>query len=101
MCKHLVEKLKKSSHPLRDKLIWCLHKLEVDGESEPDNDSTAWIESIDRGGLWHISGSVYPVFYAMEEETRRRVKNRSTQHTLDVKGLTDAIISNDDILFLL
>ncbi|KAL5503003.1 hypothetical protein EMCRGX_G009877 [Ephydatia muelleri] len=67
VCKHLVEKLKKSSHPSRDKLIWCLHKLEVDGESESDNDSTAWIESIDRGGLWHISGSVYPVFYAMEE----------------------------------
>ena len=99
VCNHLVEKLKKSSYPLRDKLIWCLHKLEVDGESEPNNDSTAWIESIDHGGLWHISGSVYPVLYAMEEETRRRVKNRSTQHTLDVKGLMDAITSNDDILF--
>ena len=78
VCKHLVETFKKSSHPSRDKLIWCLCKLEVDGENEPDNDSTAWIKSIDRGGLWHISGSVYPVFYAMEEETRLYVQNRST-----------------------
>ena len=102
VCKHLVDKLKKSSHPSKDKLIWCLHKLEIEsyGEGEPCNDdSTAWVESIDRGGLWHVSGSVYPVFYAMEEETRRHVRNMNTQHTLDVKGLTDAITSNEDILF--
>ena len=100
VCKHFVEKFKKSSHPSRDKLIWCLRRLEVEGESEPDNDSTAWIESVDRGGLWHINGSVYPVFYALEEETRLHVKNsRSTQHTLDVKVLMNAITSNDDILF--
>ena len=97
VCKHLVETFKRSScTSSRDKLIWC---LEVDGKSEPDNDSTAWIESIDRGGLWHISGGVYPVFYTMEEETRLHGQNKSTQYTLDVKGLTDAITSNDDILF--
>ena len=45
----------------------------------------AWIQSIDHGSLWHIGDSVYPVFYAMEEETRRHVKNRSGD-TLDVKG---------------
>ena len=99
VCKHLVDKIKKSSHQSKDKLIWCLHKLEVDSESEPNDDSTAWIECINRGGLWHISGSVYLVFHAMEEETRRHVKSISTKHTLDVKGLMDAITSNEDILF--
>ena len=34
-----------------------------------------------------------------EEETRLHVKNRSTEHTLDVKVLMDAVTSNDDILF--
>ena len=99
VCKRLVDKFKKSSHPSKDKLIWCLRKLEVDGESERDNDSTTWIESIDHGSLWHISGSVYPVFYAMEEETHVHVMNRSTVHTLDVKILMDAITSSDVILF--
>lgn len=62
VCKHLVDKLKKSSHPSKDKLIWCLHKLEIEsyGEGESCNDdSAAWVESIDRGGLWHVSGSVF------------------------------------------
>ena len=59
----------------------------------------AWIQSINHGSLWHIGDSVYPVFYALEEETRRHVKNRSAQDYLDAKGLMDAITSSDDILF--
>ena len=76
--------------PLKLKLLSGLEMLRDENSSEHPHDSSAWIDMIDRGGLWHGKDIVYPVFYAMEEEMRRQVHQLSPQHpTLDVKNLLD------------
>ena len=43
---------------------------------------------------------VFPVFYAMEEEVRCSIRNPSRkQSALDVKQLSNAILSSEDVLF--
>ena len=49
----------------------------VDSECETSEDSSIWMVIIVRGGLWHIKDDVFPVFYAMEEEVRRFIRNPS------------------------
>ena len=50
--------------------------------------------------MWHIKDDVFPVFYAMEEEVRRFIRNPSRkQSALDVKQLSNAILSCEDMLF--
>ena len=86
--------------PLKLKLLSGLEMLCDENSSEHPHDSSAWIDMIDRGGLWHVKDIVYPVFYAMEEEMRRQVHQLSPQHpTLDVKNLQDLLTKNEDVLF--
>ena len=53
VCRHLVRRLKSSALPFKEDLIWCL--LDMLGEEESDDGSTDWLNTIDSGGLWHIS----------------------------------------------
>ena len=69
----------------------------VDSECETSEDSSLWMDIIDLGGLWHIKDDVFPVFYAMEEEVRRNPSRK--QSALDVKQLSNAILSCEDVLF--
>ena len=72
----------------------------VDSECETSEDSSLWMDIIDRGGLWHIKDDVFPVFYAMEEEVRRFIRNPlRKQSALNVKQLSNAILSCEDVLF--
>ena len=86
--------------PLKLKLLSGLEMLRDENSSQHPHDSSAWIDMIDRGGLWHVKDIVHPVFYAMEEEMRRQVHQLSPQHpTLDVKNFQDLLSENEDVLF--
>jgi len=73
--RNLRKKLEKSSHPLKEELVLGIMDL-LDCEDEDNNDQEAtssetWLNSIDRGGLWHISDTTFVVFQAMEEVVRQ------------------------------
>ena len=79
-----------------------MDQLKDDGQSETQCDSSIWIDVIDRVGLWRVNDTVFPVFYAMEEDVRRNIKLKSTiQVSLNVAALRDSIIGNHGYLFLL
>lgn len=46
---HLQKQVKRSAHPLKDELEFCLIELN-ETDSEESNESEDWVESIDRGG---------------------------------------------------
>ena len=65
-----------------------MDQLKDDGQSETQCDSSIWIDVIDRGGLWCANDTVFPVFYAMEEDVQRNIKHKSTsQVSLNVAAL--------------
>ena len=69
----------------------------LDCEDEDDNDQEAtssetWLNSIDRGGLWHISDMTYVVFQAMEEAVRQQLRKSNT-HNLTLSGGKHALVS--------
>lgn len=100
VCKQVSKKLKSSADVSKQNLFLCMEMLQRDSECETNEDSSLWMDTIDRGGLWHIKDDVYPVFYAMEEEVRRFIHNPShKQSALDVKQLSNAILSSEDVLF--
>ncbi len=39
-------------------------------EEDEERASEEWTNSIDRGGLWHVSDTTYNLFYAIEREVR-------------------------------
>ena len=103
VCKNVARIQKKSSPSIKEKedLIHCMDQLKDDGQSETQCDSSIWIDAIDRGGLWRVNDTVFPVFYAMEEDVRRNIKHKSiSQVSLNVAAL-HASIGNQDVLFYL
>ena len=69
VCKQVSKKLKSSTDPSKQDLFLCMEMLRrdsaVDSECETSEDSSLWMDIIDRGGLWHIKDDAFPVFYAM------------------------------------
>ena len=55
-----------------------MDQLKDDGQSETQCGSSIWIDAIDWGGLWRVNDTVFPVFYAMEEDVRRNIKHKSS-----------------------
>ena len=61
-------------------LLCCMELLKYD-EGVCEQDSSEWINIIDRGGLWFISDCTYLVFYAMKEEIRLHLRCIHGQET--------------------
>ena len=64
-----------------------------------EQDSSEWINIIDRGGLWFVSDCTYIVFYAMEEEIRLHLIRIRGQETVNLKTVVCSIMKNVDVLF--
>jgi len=65
ICRNLRKKLERSSHLLKEELVLGIMGL-LDCEDEDDDDQEAtssetWLNSIDRGGLWHTSDTTFVV----------------------------------------
>ncbi len=57
-----------------------------------------WTNSIDRGGLWHVTDDVFTFFCCMEEEIRHYL-TISNPKGKDVKEVIGGVVNNEDVLF--
>ena len=68
----LHKRLKHSSHPLKEELICCIDDL-LENDYDDDEESEDWIDLVDRGGLVHISNSMYSFMVEMEKEVQNHL----------------------------
>ena len=110
MIRSLTKKLLKSAHLLKDELVLCLQEM-IEGNlilqlvnnclnfllengGVDDLDSEDWVNMIDRGGLIHISDSLYMVFYSLELQFRHHFTT-----TKETGTILQKILQDDDLLF--
>jgi hypothetical protein len=107
---HVISKIKRnleqSSDAGKDDQILCL--MEMQGEEwDEDRGTEDWINTIDRGGLWHVDDQVYSFFNVIEEEVRLHFKptvalniSERRHQTNNVRECMDAaVINNEAVLF--
>lgn len=86
----------------KDDMIFWVLSFAGDEEDE-DGKSEVWLNSVDRGGLWHINDVVFMFFLVMEEEARRFYTTRRLdwfRRDLNPKQkVISHIQSNADVLF--
>ena len=63
VCRHLRNKIERSSHHFKEELVLCLMTL-VKGVQYQENSGTneEWIDLVDRGGLWHVRENTFHFF---------------------------------------
>lgn len=100
VCRKVQVQLKSSSLPNKDDMILFISDLSGD-EWDETQGTEEWINSIDRGGLWHVNDNTYLIFYLMEEVIRKHltVQAAKTLKETTRKEVLDAVLSNEDILF--
>ena len=82
--------LLKSSHPLKKDLILCLCELIDEDNSEPTvDDSTDWLQKIDRGGLIKVKNDTFELFIAMEHKLRAYITVLDANN--DVPSFSDGV----------
>ena len=87
VCRNLRKKLERSSHPLKEELILGIMDLLdcCDEDDDEEASSVTWLNSIDRGGLWHVSDTTFVVFQSMEEVVRQHFR-KSNMRSLSSGG---------------
>jgi len=98
---YLVRKIRETSN---DGVKAILSDLTADGSvtsAENLEHGQAWINAIDRGGLVKITTEAHRCFYAIESCIRRHlnVKKVSEMDNTFRSKLSDAILTDDDVLF--
>ena len=92
----LKKKVLRSSYMNKDNLFSYLNDLIADGNKEPD-ETEAWLQQINRGGLICVNTTPYDLFYAMELELRSFITNEPRRCLgAEVKAKLER---NDDVLF--
>ena len=67
--------IQRSAHPLKGELVLCL--AELNEEDENEDESEAWMNMIDRGGLKHVDNLTYTLFATMELVLRQHLNSRN------------------------
>ena len=100
MCRHLRNKIERSSHHLKEELVLCLMTL-VKGVQYLENAGTneEWINLVDRGGLWHVQENTFHFFCALEEEVQIQLKQLAQAAHAARKKMLQAIAANEDVQF--
>ena len=68
------------------------------GDEESGLGTEDWTDSLDRGGLWHVSDQVFRLFYAMEEEIRAVNQSRTPEKSIQ-KEFTEKLHSSETVMF--
>lgn len=76
----------------------CVTLCVYTGSETLDLESEQWTDLIDRGGLIHISDTVFELFVAMERELRRHLNVKSASETKGIRdSAVEGIINNEDV----
>ena len=64
---NICKKVQESSYPKREGMVACIKQM-IRGcsEHDSDNDTDAWLKTINRGGLWHVNQELYILFELIE-----------------------------------
>ena len=91
-----------STRALQNKEEMLLFMSELNGDEWNEERGTEeWVNSIDRGGLWHVKDDTYQLFYLMEEDIRKYLlvsAAKSFDETTKA-GILASLFSNEDLLF--
>ena len=102
VCRNIRKKLERFSHPLKEELILGIMDLLDSTDDDDDASSETWLNSIDRGGLWHVSDTTFMVFKSMEEVVRLHLR-KSNMHSLSSSGgkhlLVGKLSSDENVRF--
>ena len=99
VCFKIRKNISSSSHPMKDKILFCLMDLcdEDDAPAYPSD----WINAIDRGGLVRVSENTCLLFHSIEQVVRS-MYNRATMETMTdgiKQRLSEAVMADDDVMF--
>ena len=98
VCRKVRDKLESSSIIHKNDLILTLYEFKGNGIGA-HHASEDWIDTLDRGGLWHATDNVFYFFCCIEEVIRRHFRLSASQYEgLKVKILDD-IKCDEDVLF--
>ena len=90
----LHHRLRKSKHGMKREFCACLTEMNDVDPDEMCDDSDDWMNSVDRGGLKHITNMVYMLFVSIELVLRRHLLG------LDQPSLTTAkekVVEDEDV----
>jgi len=73
----------------------------VKGVQYPENTGTneEWLDSVDRGGLWHVRENTFYFFCALEEAVQLQLKQLAQSAHAARKRMIEAITASDDVQF--
>lgn len=100
VCRKVREKLESSTNIEKSqKNDMIITLLEFRGSGiHSEHESADWINSIDRGGLWHVTDDVFTFFCCVEEVIRHFFRQSNTKGN-DVTEVVRGIENNEDVLF--
>ena len=97
----LLKKLQRSKKR-EVELIMYVHKLieeETDEEAVQELDSKEWVNSVDRGGLVHVSDLMYSLFVELELVLRHHINSQQACRDFNLSAVAAAMIEDEDVLF--
>ena len=101
VCRKVYTKLDASSVPEKEEMMLCINSFAGDEEDETE-ETELWLNTIDRGGLWHVNDITYAFFTIVEEITRQFfTMDQLDQHqSQDIKQqMLDHLLHHGDVLF--
>lgn len=100
VCRKVHERLQSSTSKDKAVMILCLTDMNG-GDEDSLKHTDAWLNTINRGGLWQVTDEVYQLFVIMEEQLRQKLTTAHEEHLSTSKKteLVDDLLKNEDLLF--
>ena len=99
VCRKLRTKIERGNHELKEEMVLCLMELVKDENTHACGANEEWTNLVDRGGLWHVKGTTYQLFCAIEYQIRE-VLSALLRPSLPSKAeMIKTIVSDDDVQF--
>ena len=95
--RNVKDKVGSKSLPFKEHMLDCIYHLAGDEEDECAG-TELWLNTIDRGGLWHVSDATFSLFVIMEQQSRRYF-SVNKQSGMQKDSIVESLITDGDILF--
>ena len=97
VCRKLRTKIERENHELKEEMVLCLMDLVKDENTRACGTDEEWTNIVDRGGLWHVKGTTYQLFCAIEYQTREVLRALLRPSLISKAEMIKTIVSNDDV----